>query len=153
MAIIEQAIPTYDFAIKPKTPNYADLPLVEGFDWNELAKRFPKRPLVKKKLYAVAFRSVRNPEIDDDILTHFDNAAHAEAMKSNNLLYYFQGEPTPTGKCLSFCIWESKKAAKKASLGPKHQKAVGITREMYSDFTLERYKVKKKRGHLIFRPT
>ncbi len=58
-------------------------------------------------------------------------------------------------ECLSFCLWESREQARRASGGPLHRAATGIVAEMYESFSLERYDVMKvggRRGRLVFRP-
>jgi hypothetical protein len=58
-------------------------------------------------------------------------------------------------ECLSFCLWESKEQARRASSGLLHRAASGIVAMMYQSHILKRFelmKVSKTKGNLVFRP-
>ena len=58
-------------------------------------------------------------------------------------------------ECLSFCLWESREQALRASGGPLHRAATGIVAETYESYSLQRYELIKgggTKGSLIFRP-
>jgi hypothetical protein len=137
--------------LSPIHPEHATLPIQEGFNWSSwLADaRF-------ERLYLVVFRSVLRATADRELLREHDERAHAEALKEGGLLFYYRGVMNERRECLSFCLWESKEQARRASGGPLHRAATGIAAEMYDSFSLERYDVVKvggRREKLVFRPT
>jgi hypothetical protein len=119
--------------IRPIRENYQDFPIEQGFDWSAIAG------LASGGLYLVVFRSVRRSDADLDMLRWFDDLAYAEALNSGGLLRYFKGVADERGHCLSFCLWESREAALRASGGEKHARAASITAAMYVSYDLERY--------------
>lgn len=121
--------------IRPIRPDYPYLPIEEGFDWPAIAG-YPF-----ESLYLVVFRSVRRPDADLDLLRWFDDLAYAEALQSGGLLRYFKGAADEHGRCLSFCLWETREAAVNASGGRQHARATDITAKMYVSYDLERYEV------------
>ena len=82
--------------------------------------------------YLVVFRSVRRVGADAEMLTEFDDLAHAEARLSGGLHFYFKGEPGPDRACLSLCLWDSPEQARAALGLPRHQAAARLAREMYT---------------------
>ena len=133
--------------IHPAHPDYPDLPIEHGFDWSPVSEH----PF--DELYLVVFRSVRRPDADLDLLRWFDDLAYAEALRSGGLLRYFKGDADGRGHCLSFCLWEDREAAVRASGGEKHARATAITARMYLSYELERYGVGRTgEGGLRFDP-
>ena len=124
--------------IQPAAPDYQVRPLPEGFDWGAILRHAPD------EVYVVVFRSRRRKTADVDRLTHHDELAFSEAIRSSSgLLEYFQGEPTAAGDCLSFCIWRGREEARVASRGDEHRKAMRIAAEMYETWGLQRLVVRK----------
>ena len=121
--------------ISPVRPDYQDLPIEQGFDWPVIAGH----PF--DNLYLVVFRSVRLPDADLDLLRWFDDLAYAEALRSGGLLRYFKGDADGRGRCLSFCLWETREAALRAAGGKKHEQAASITARMYFSYDLERHEL------------
>lgn len=121
--------------ISPVRPDYPDLPIEQGFDWPAISDH------AFDHLYLVVFRSVRLPDADLDLLRWFDDLAYAEALQSGGLLRYFKGNADGRGHCLSFCLWESREAALRASGGEQHARAADITARMYRSYDLERYEL------------
>ena len=121
--------------ISPVHPDYQHLPIERGFGWPAIAGYH------FDQLYLVVFRSVRRPDADLDLLRWFDDLAYAEALRSGGLLRYFKGDADERGHCLSFCLWESREAALRASGGKKHEQAASITARMYVSYDLERYEL------------
>ena len=121
--------------ISPVRPDYQNLPIEQGFDWSVIAGQDFDH------LYLVVFRSVRLPGADLDLLRWFDDLAYAEALASGGLLRYFKGDADGLGRCLSFCLWESRGAALRAAGGKKHGQAASITARMYASYDLERYEL------------
>jgi len=119
--------------IRPIRENYQDFPIEQGFDWSAIAG------LASGGLYLVVFRSVRRSDAALDMLRWFDDLAYAEALTSGGLLRYFTGVADERGHCLSFCLWESREAALRASGSEKHGRAASITAAMYVSYDLERY--------------
>jgi hypothetical protein len=122
----------------PIHPEYATLPIQDGFDWARCFRSVPDA-----RLYLVVFRSVRRPSADLGVLKELDDRAYAEAMGAGGLLYYFKGEANERRECLSFCLWESRQHALEAVGGPSHRAAAEIWRTMYESYELERYHLEK----------
>jgi len=136
--------------LSPIHPDHATLPIEEGFNWSSWLgdAHF-------EQLYLVVFRSVLQAGADRELLREHDERAHTEALEAGGLLYYFRGVMNERRECLSFCLWESREQARRASGGPLHRAATGIAAEMYESFSLERYDLVKdggRRGRLVFRP-
>ena len=91
----------------------------------------------------VAFRSTRRPGVDEDRLTAHDDWAHAEAMGAPGFVHYFKGPTMPDGRCLSFCLWDSRAEARAAAGRPAHTQAAALTHEAYADYTLEFHRVRR----------
>ena len=121
--------------ISPVRSDYQNLPVEQGFDWPVIAGHDFDR------LYLVVFRSVRLPDADLDLLRWFDDLAYAEALRSGGLLRYFKGDADERRRCLSFCLWEGREAALRASGGKQHAQAASITSRMYLSYDLERYEI------------
>ncbi len=126
--------------IHPRHPDYADLPIDQGFDWSAIAA------CPFEKLYLVVFRSIRRPDADMDLLRWYDDLAYAEALNSGGLLRYLKGAADERGHCLSFCLWESREAAVRASGSKQHARAATITSRMYVSYELERYELTPGNG-------
>ena len=122
-------------------PAYADLPIDQGFNWDECFA-----DVDEGDWYLVVFRSRHFTGIDTDLLNAYDEFAQQEARQSPDFLFYFIGTPNEHRECLSFCLWKSRSEALKASVRPAHQRAQKLTSEMYEWFQLERYIVKKTGG-------
>ena len=60
--------------LKPLTPEYAMLPILEGFNWVECLAGVDAA-----QLYLVIFRSVRRETADPVRLKEYDDLAYAEA--------------------------------------------------------------------------
>jgi hypothetical protein len=72
--------------LAPLTPEYARLPILEGFNWVECLT-----DVDAGRWYLVAFRSVRREAADPLRLKAFDDLAYAEAQQRSGLLLYFRG--------------------------------------------------------------
>ena len=136
--------------LSPIHPEHATLPIQEGFNWSSWLgeARF-------ERLYLVVFRSVLGATANRELLREHDERAHAEALRAGGLLFYYRGVMNERRECLSFCLWESREQARRASGGPLHRAATGIVGEMYESFSLERYELVKvggTEGRLVFRP-
>jgi hypothetical protein len=133
--------------ISPNNPDYANLPVEEGFNWSSCLDdaRF-------EQLYLVVFRSVRRPTADLRLLKEHDNRAYEDAVESGGLLRYFKGEMNGRRECLSFCLWESRRQAIAASASASHRTAARITAQMYESYTVERYELARgEAGDVVFR--
>ena len=130
--------------ISPEHPDYARLPIRDGFDWSPLSG------CAFDRLYLVAFRSVRQPDADLALLREHDDRAYEEALRSGGLLRYFKGHANDQGECLSFCLWETRDQAVKAAGAASHKSAADITVRMYLSYVLDRYWLKKEGGKLVF---
>jgi len=133
--------------LSPINPDYANLPIQEGFDWSSRlgGVRFDR-------LYLVVFRSVRRTTADLRLLKEHDDRAYEAALETGGLLRYFKGEMNKRRECLSFCLWESRERAVTASGGASHRSAAQASAEMYDSYVLERYDlIKGEVGGLVFR--
>ena len=130
--------------ISPKHPDYATLPIGDGFDWS------PLTGCVFDRLYLVVFRSVRRPHADLDLLREHDDRAYQEALRSGGLLRYFKGHASERGECLSFCLWQTHEQARKAAGATSHRSAAKISPQMYLSYVLERYWLKKDGERPLF---
>src|SRR5215211_5980637 len=149
---LDQRVGLYEACqqLSPIHPDYATLPIQEGFNWSSslAGARF-------ERLYLVVFRSVLRATADIDLLYEHDELAHAEAIEAGGLLFYFRGEINERGESLSFCLWESREQARRASGSPSHREAMGFVSQMYESYSLERYdllKVGGTKGSFVFRP-
>jgi Antibiotic biosynthesis monooxygenase len=116
--------------------DYATAPIEAGFDWVERLA-----DTGSGTYFVVVFRSVRREAADAELLTEFDDRAHAEAQLSGGLHFYFKGEPDVRRACLSLCLWDSPEQARAALQLPRHQAAVRLAHDMYETFRLERYEL------------
>jgi len=137
--------------ISPIYPDYAARPIQDGFSWTSSLAG-----CAFDRLYLIAFRSVRRPSADLDLLREHDDRAYEKALESGGLLRYFKGEANERGECLSFCLWETREQAIKAAGTASHQSAADISVLMYESYVLERYWLKKvvraREERLIFEP-
>ena len=125
--------------ISPTNPDYANLPIEEGFDWSSRLAGTRFDPL-----YLVVFRSVRRLTADLKLLKEHDDRAYEAALEAGGLLRYFKGEMNERRECLSFCLWESREKALEAAGGASHQTAAQVTARMYEAYSLERYELTKQ---------
>jgi hypothetical protein len=135
--------------LSPIHPDHATLPIQEGFNWSSCLAGFRF-----ERLYLVVFRSVRRATADLELLREYDDRAYAEALEAGGLLRYFRGSMNERRQCLSFCLWESREQARRASGGTSHRAAAGLAARMYESYDLERYdlsRVGDSRGDLVFR--
>jgi hypothetical protein len=133
--------------ISPINPDYANLPVEEGFDWSSHLGG-----VCFDRLYLVVFRSVRRPTADLRLLKEHDDRAYEDAVEAGGLLRYFKGEMNGRRECLSFCLWESRERAVTASGSASHRTAARITAQMYESYTLERYELSRgEAGDVGFR--
>ncbi len=135
--------------LSPIHPDYATLPIQHAFNWTSCLSGVPF-----DRLYLVVFRSVRRAAADLDLLREHDDLAYADALEAGGLLYYFKGEINERRECLSFCLWESREQAWRASDRASHAAAMRITAQMYESYKLERYDVMRIAGEnedIVFR--
>ncbi len=133
--------------LSPIHSDHANLRIEEGFNWSSCLAG-----VHFDGLYLIVFRSVRRATADLDLLKEYDDKAYAEALQTGGLLRYFRGSVNERRECLSFCLWESREQARRASGGAAHRTATGITAEMYESYFLERYDlIREETRHLVFR--
>lgn len=128
-------------SIAPALPDYASVPINQGFTWDRCAK-----DVEAGEWYLVAFRSVLQETADHALLWEHDRRAHREARRRPGFVHYFHGEPNARHECLSFCLWESRQHAREAATGPRHLEAVALVERMYQSYVLEFYRVRKRPG-------
>jgi len=128
---------------KPLTPNYADTPYAEAFNWSEL--QLPVEE--EREWYCVVFRSKRKAGSDGISLYEADKLAHEEAIRNGGLILYWYGIPNQvSGMNLATCIWQSRKHAMAANSRPHHIKAMRLAADAYEVYALERYRLQKLQG-------
>ena len=112
------------------------LPVADAFTWGAC-----EAEVQPGEWYMVAFRSTRRPDVDEARLTSHDDWAHAEAMDAPGFVHYFRGPTQTDGRCLSFCLWDSRAEARSAAGRPAHLQAAALTHETYAEYALEFYRV------------
>ena len=127
--------------LAPVSDRYASLPVADAFDWAACADQVDPG-----EWYLVAFRSVRRPGVDEDRLTAYDDWAHHEAMGAPGFVHYFKGPTTNDGRCMSFCLWNSRTEARASAGRPAHTQAAALTHEAYQSYTLEFHRVRRLAG-------
>ena len=132
--------PCFD-RLLPVSDRYAGLPVADAFTWAACTDE-----VEPGEWYMVAFRSTRRPDADEDRLRAYDDWAHAEAMDAPGFVHYFKGPTTMDGRCLSFCLWDSRAEARAAAGRPAHTQAAALTHEAYADYTLEFHRVRRAAG-------
>ena len=145
MALPAAAIPSFA-RLRPTAADYAGQPIENVVNWSDMAE-----PATSGEWYLVVFRSIRRADADERVLTEHDERAHREAEASEGFVHYFKGPLAADRSCLSFCLWTSRVAARTAAGRSAHREAVTLVAEMYERYTLEFYRVTKRRGATAFR--
>lgn len=55
---------------------------------------------------------------------------------------YWFGSPDKTGRNLATCVWRNQHDARHGSVGPAHKKATAATRFLYSEWGIERLRLR-----------
>ena len=131
--------------ILERDPAYSELPIEDGFNWVEAFFQ-----VGDGEWYLVAFRSKHAPYADDAYLTWLDERASSAASRHPGFMYYFIGTPRPSGNCLSFCLWQSRQEAVAAAADPEHRAAMELGLPFFEHYRLERYRITRRDGVLIF---
>jgi hypothetical protein len=131
--------------LAPVSDRYAHLPVAEAFTW-----RACEPDVAPGEWYMVAFRSARLPGVDEAQLSAYDDWAHAEAMDAPGFVHYFKGPTTDGGRCMSFCLWDSRAEARAAASRPAHARAVALTHQAYAEYTLEFHRVRRTADGFAF---
>lgn len=132
--------PSFDRLV-PVSDRYATLPVAEAFDWASCLG-----DVEPGEWYMVAFRSIRRPGVDEERLTTYDDWAQEEAMRAPGFVHYFKGPTAADGRCMSFCLWDSRAEARAAAGQPKHVEAAALTHESYAEYSLEFHRVRRLDG-------
>lgn len=152
MPALTEALPQTE--ITPARDNYRDLPIREGFDFDQIIRDVQdvRGNLAGRALYLVVFRSEQAPTADPAEITAADDAAYEEASQSPELLSYFRGDVDQLSKrALSMCLWTSAKAAFEAVHGPDHQSAATRAQEFYGDnYSIEFHSIVPSSDGLVF---
>jgi hypothetical protein len=127
--------------LAPVSEEYASLPIADAFNWGDAGQ-----DLGVGEWYLVAFRSVRRPDADEEMLRLYDEQAHHEAEGAHGFVHYFKGPTALDGSCLSFCLWTSRLDARAAARKPAHLRAVSLLEAMYQQYTLEFQRVSRAAG-------
>jgi hypothetical protein len=122
--------------LAPISPDYASLPVGEGFNWSECGADVGEWCLI-------AFRSVLRETADVARLWDQDDRAFEEAAALPGFVHYFRGLPNERGECLSFCLWESWHQARASSRRPAHVAAIELVADTFESFQLEFLTVRK----------
>ncbi|KAL8715285.1 MAG: hypothetical protein Q9220_001243 [cf. Caloplaca sp. 1 TL-2023] len=158
-------------SLTPSTHQYATLPYTSSFNWdtvfNSLAEACKDEAFLwpEQFFYVVIFRSQIPPTTDRTHLAELDERAHAEAMKSGGLLKYWFGIPDADGRNLATCrcrlltfpgfestaypstgVWRHREDAHPGSSGEGHKAAMRATINMYSEWHIERRKLRVGNG-------
>jgi hypothetical protein len=133
--------------LAPVSDRYAHLSVAEAFDW-----RACEPDVQTGEWYMVAFRSTRRAGVDEAQLAAYDDWAHAEAMDAPGFVHYFKGPTIDGGRCMSFCLWDSRAEARAAASRPAHGRAVALTHESYAEYTLEFHRVRRTADGFTIEP-
>jgi hypothetical protein len=134
--------------LAPVSDRYASLSVADAFTWEACLDAVDPG-----EWYMVAFRSTRRVGSDEARLTAYDDWAHTEAMSAPGFVHYFKGPTTADGKCMSFCLWDSRAEARAAAGRPAHREAAALTHEAYAHYVLEFHRVRRlAEGGFVFEP-
>lgn len=122
-------------------------PIEQGFDWKKCFIN-----IEHGEWYLVVFRSKYHHNADQDFLHWLDQKATEAAQQTPGFLYYFNGVRLPTRESLSFCLWNNREAATRGAAHLFHRMAKDLALMNYEYYQLERYRIYKKHGNLIFTP-
>ena len=135
--------------LAPVSERYARLSVAEAFTWDDCLDAVDPG-----EWYMVAFRSIRRDGVDEARLTAYDDWAHTEAMTAPGFVHYFKGPTMADGRCMSFCLWDSRAEARAAAGRPAHIEAAALTHEAYAEYTLEFHRVRRlAEGGFTFEPS
>ena len=81
-----------------------------------------------------------------------DDWAHAEAMDAPGFVHYFKGPTVDGGRCMSFCLWDSRAEARAAASRPAHARAVALTHQAYAEYRLEFHRVRRTADGFAIQP-
>ena len=62
-------------------------------------------------------------------------------MNAPGFVHYFKGPTQPDGRCMSFCLWDSRAEARRRPVARPHAQAAALTHEAYAEYTLEFHRV------------
>jgi hypothetical protein len=133
--------------LAPVSDRYASLQVAEAFTW-----RACEPDVAPGEWYMVAFRSSCLPDVDEAQLSAYDDWAHAEAMDAPGFVHYFKGPTVDGGRCMSFCLWDSRAQAREAASRPAHARAVALTHQAYASYTLEVHRVRRTADGFAIEP-
>lgn len=151
--------------------DYARLPLPEAFyDMPATLEQLFSSYKKVNKFDATAFYSRRRQNLSDEeeeSLAVFNQAAFTAAESMGGLIVYYQGHILKKSKfcyfsvakelgfvpdCMSFCIWQTRKQAKKGASVAPHKKAVARTHVWYENFGVKKYEINATdRNKITFR--
>jgi len=135
------ATPPFD-RLTPVKAGYQIAPVLEAFNWS-----YTLSDVEWGRWYLIVFRSLRREDVDDEELTHNDDMAFAEAMRSGGLLRYYKGAMDRDRRCVSLCVWQKRRQAEVATRMPLHRDAAQLTNRFYVWYDVERYVLRKRKGH------
>ena len=144
----QESRPYFD-RLAPVNDRYATLPVAEAFTWGDCSD-----DVGPGEWYLVAFRSTRAAGVDEARLTAHDDWAHAEASDAPGFVHYYKGPTDPDGRCMSFCLWDSRAEARSAAARPSHMQAASLTHDAYAEYTLEFHRMRRlaEGGGFTFEP-
>ena len=122
--------------LAPVSDRYATLPVADAFTWEACAA-----DVEPGEWYMVAFRSIRRPDVDEDAPDGLRRLGPRRSEDAPGFVHYFKGPTQPDGRCMSFCLWDSRAEARAAAGRPAHLQAAAITHETYAEYTLEFHRV------------
>ena len=126
----------------PVKAGYQTAPILDAFNWS-----YTLSDVEWGRWYLIVFRSLRHPDVDDGFLTAHDDVAFAEALRSGGLLRYYKGAMDRDRHCVSLCVWERRRQAQVATAMPDHKVAAQLTNRFYVSYDVERYILRKRKGH------
>ncbi|KAJ3098411.1 hypothetical protein HDU96_011101 [Phlyctochytrium bullatum] len=134
--------------LRPTTSTPWSTPYPTAFTWSAVAAHLsstaPPTAPTTHTWTAIAFRSRRRRDINSPRLFLADLLAQTEASLATSgalLAYWYSDADAVTGDCLATCVWADGGLARSVNGLPLHRGAVGLAREAYAWYGVERWEV------------
>ncbi|KAG8533237.1 uncharacterized protein KY384_002020 [Bacidia gigantensis] len=133
-------------------PDYATAPYNVSFNWDTVISTLKHSTAhqghhwQREHFYIVVFRSQVPPSTSRTELGRLDERSHTEANQSGGLLKYWFGVPDGKGRNLATCIWRFQSDARPGSVGAGHKAAARATRDLYTEWHIERLRLVVEAG-------
>lgn len=118
---------------KPIRPDFADfrVPVKDSFRWGRILRALDIP--IGRFVALYAFRSIKNPGVDEEKLEALDKNALGAAEQAPGFIHY------ETNSGLSYCLWDSSTQAKAAIGSQEHREAAAYAEEAYERWNLQHW--------------